>query len=343
MDHGHQFDTVMLVALLVFVVLSACADSKELYRLPEASNLSSVIVLANPHAGQQPQGHTLVVFWRLGTQAQLTPATWLVGNWTGVYPPPSTYTAPTQLGISPIHSPNTVNATSSDVNAAVHNTASTVQWHGFSYGCFLDTEDNRPPNGTRLGTIVVSYDWLSGELPRPFVSQPVPLHDPGVRVSFYFQAKRATKPHEGAVYSTLSLGFKHFDPVSGKATRFVWYETSIFDYQRGFKESIMVDSISGNPIVHGVLLGANTSRYHAQAPGSANSANETFSSWRFYEFEVRSSHVKAAFDDVNTRFPSFALPMNLSDWALAHYNLENEGLARAHLGLRVANLTITEI
>ncbi len=51
-----------------------------------------------------------------------------------------------------------------------------------------------------------------------------------------------------------------------------WWETVIFDFQRPLSEWVMYDTISKQPIVHGVLSGLD-SRYHNQAHGSGNSTS----------------------------------------------------------------------
>ena len=88
----------------------------------------------------------------------------------------------------------------------------------------------------------------------------------------------------GAIYTSTSFGIHHYPPGSTQPDAFMWWETALFDYQRVLSEWVMYDTISGQPIVHGLLDGPHaTSRYHVQAAGSADSSEASdglVNSWR---------------------------------------------------------------
>jgi hypothetical protein len=154
-----------------------------------------------------------------------------------------------------------------------------------------------------------------------------------VRCSAKFQFPSADKRGE-AIYSSWSLGFHHLP-----TNRFVWYETSIFDYKRPIKNAVFMDSISGNAIVHGALSASNPSSYHTQSPGCADSSSSTWAGYKLFNFTISAAEFSNGIKDVNARFGT-NISITASEWALGHFNVEVEGTGEGRAGMSVQNLRI---
>ena len=91
---------------------------------------------------------------------------------------------------------------------------------------------------------------------------------------------------------TTSFGLHHYT-AAGAPDAFAWYETSIFDLGRAQTEWVNADTFSHAAIIHGVLAGPGSSRYHAQAPGSSNASSSVFPREGHFQFDICGNEKKS--------------------------------------------------
>lgn len=296
----------LLPALLVSMLLSfhtlPCSASQAIYTQPLSLNMT-LHTWASPTT-PIPTDSTQLVFWHMGPT--LREATWNLSSLTGLAVPPALW-AQQQRGVP---------------GASVsHPTGSSVQFYNGTFGAWLNTYEN-PPIGVDLSTIIISNDWAA-----PVYAWPAAC----VHVVVDIAVAQGSKDPSSAIYVTTSFGLHHYN-AAGQPDAFVWYETSIFDLQRSQSEWVRVDTFSKQAIIHGVLAGPGSSRYHAQSTDSSNSSSAVFPDFRHFDFRICGNHLSQGLADVNAQLPAFQLPTDVARWAVTHVNFELEALEGAQAG-----------
>ena len=144
------------------------------------------------------------------------------------------------------------------------------------------------------------------------------------------------------MYATLSLGLHN---MAGSKPQYIWYETTLFDAKRSMVEAVFVDTISGNGIIHGFLGKDSTKSYSSQQPGSADSANLSWTGFRHFDFTVSAAQLVRGITNINDKF-KFDLRSDPAEWALGHFNVELEGTGDAAIaahsmkGIRISVTTL---
>jgi hypothetical protein len=277
---------VVLATLLFIRALAA-----PLFSLPASVNLSSATVV-DPSAAGAPDELVLAIF-RVGAGPTF-PLSWDLSARTGAALP-----AADSRGTRPL---------------VVGSTA--LQFGNSTFGALLNLTADPLEPGASLGTVTIGYDWDASRAAAPWAGS-----GGGLELSIQYQVPTARKTGV-AVYTSWTVGL-----ATASADSFVWYETALFDLDRPLGGDVVwLDTISGRPIVHGVLSQTQTSNFHRVFPDSANSATSTWAGFRRFHFAIEAAHVAAAMAAANAKF-NLTLSTDPADWRLVHTNVEVEGTA----------------
>lgn len=216
--------------------------------------------------------------------------TWMVGDFTGVYPssPIDCY----QRGVD---------------NSWYGSCA--VQIYCTQMGAMLHTWS--VPTRNTLINSQVKYEWSSFDNIHPW------MHTDSVfKVSFHLKVPAAymTSGACGYVYASICLA----DP-NGK---YFWLQPAAFD-TRGISNSESVGWDKGTSSAYaGTFYGSNT-RYISKDPASAISTGTTWNTWRWYCFTIDRTQLLNAVNDINSRY-NVGLSSNPAAYRLGMITIQDE-------------------
>ena len=126
---------------------------------------------------------------------------------------------------------------------------------------------------------------------------------------------------------------------------FIWYSTSIFDFQRNAtRDAVFIDISSRKLIISGFV---GHSKYATAVDQSATSSNATWSDMKTFSYVVTASNVERGIADGMRKFPHHfvnkTLPPKAWQYCVPGFNLELEATPGAGAGIAVRGLNITQI
>lgn len=196
-------------------------------------------VFANPKPWPRASlvGHTASVFWQhgdLGGAVFRTPSAAPLEAWTG-----------TPAGASE-------QAVAEDPTGAPW---SAVQFtSGGIWGAAVNTT-GADPQAEHLTTTTIESEW-HGRSSAPGACVPAFANGGAIRVEFDLKVPRAFKlnrtANSCAVYISLSLYLKSM-PVDSSTSRFIWYSTNVFDFERNHGDNLFIDKSSDKLIVSSAI------------------------------------------------------------------------------------------
>eukprot|EP01013_Petalomonas_cantuscygni_P008455 TRINITY_DN21176_c0_g1_i1.p1 TRINITY_DN21176_c0_g1~~TRINITY_DN21176_c0_g1_i1.p1 ORF type:complete len:330 (+),score=30.02 TRINITY_DN21176_c0_g1_i1:77-1066(+) len=327
----------MISSLLSCIALGVIAvDATVPFHQPASLQSSHLHINPHPWPIVSSLNTTSIVFWAMqGESPDKKPVKpqWDIGEYTDIHNVSWSGGIAPYSGVGPRCPPS-------------HNTASSVQWadagvagENAVYGAFLDTICNPAVSGAKLSTIVISYNWdvsAAARTNRPWLHPNGALRWRGVVTSP--MAYRNSTSNACAVYSTSSFVLRHVQTGDE-----LWYETSLFDFERPMRDAIFYDTAgTGLPIIHAApRAGAgHPSRYILQAPGSADAMSDTSPTPHVLDFRVEARHVELALRDLNQKFKT-QYPTNAAGWSFHHVNTELEGTSGVRGAITLQQWTVS--
>jgi hypothetical protein len=305
-----------------------------IYAQPEDAVDVPSHVFANPKPWPRASltGHTASVFWQhgdVGGAALHTPTTGgSLEAWTGT-------------------------AAAASEQAVAEGPAG-IPWSGLQFtkdgvwGAALNTT-GADPETEHLTTTTIESEW-HGHDSAPATCIPAFADGGAVRVAFDLRVPHAFKlnhtANSCAVYISLSLYLRSM-PLDASTSRFVWYSTNVFDFERDHGDNLFVDKSSDKLIVSSTIRPG--SRYLSIDRQSSLSSNESWSEWRSFAYTVSGAQVERGIADGMAKFhehfanASLRLPTAATDYCVPGFNLELEATPSAGAGLSARQITISRI
>lgn len=271
--------------------VSSAAPPPPLFSLPDSLNLTAAVAV-DPATGSD---EILLAIFRVGA-GPAGALDWDLSSRTGAALP-----AADARGVRPTLEGSTA-----------------VQYGNATFGALLNLTATPLEPGASLGTVTIACDFSAARAAAPWAAGAR-----GLELSIEYQVPLASKTGV-AVYTSWTVGL-----ATAAAGSFVWYETALFDLDRPLGGDVVwLDTISGRPIVHGVLARAQQppSRFHRMFDDSAESATAPWAGYRRFHFAIEAEHVAAAMAAANAKF-NLTLDTDPAAWRLVHTNVEVEGTA----------------
>jgi hypothetical protein len=273
---------------------------------PITSNAADVFYYAPQHVGSingrvyvdraSPHNWLNMSIFGCGPYAASQAISWRVSDFTGVFPPApqSSY----QRGVN---------------NGWYGSTA--VQMTDMEMGAHLHTYSlPRATYNHNLSNLQVKYTWPDTSAPRPWTRATSTLR-------FGFNLKIPGKWMEGGavgyIYASLLL-----KDQNGKI---VWVQPQIFD-TRGVPstEYLGWDAGTNSGYANSYYSYHQTNTRYCMKPSWSHwSTSNTWSDWRWYEFQMTRSHLLNVINDMNARFGSGFSP-NLAGYKVVLFTIQDE-------------------
>lgn len=325
----------MTTLAAVILTTSACVLAKDgqrttIYTQPVAVNVSSH-VFANPKPWPRESlvGHTASVFWQhgdVGGAVLQTPSSTPLDTWTGTV--------------------------AGSREQAVAEGPSGTPWSGVQFtngiwGAALNTS-RVDPQLEHLTTTTIESEWHGRGSP-PAACVPAFANAGAISVEFDLRVPRAFRlnrtANSCAVYVSLSLYLKSM-PV-GSTSRFIWYSTNVFDFERDHGDNLFIDKSSDKLIVSSSIR--PDSRYIGIGRETSLWSNETWPEWRSFSYTVHGKQVERGIADGMAKFRehfsnrSVPLPAAATDYCVPGFNLELEATPSAGAGLSVRRIKLSRV
>jgi hypothetical protein len=303
-----------------------------LYEQPSGAIDVPSHVFPNPRPWPRPAllGHTASVMWQrgdVGGVAFATPTSAPLSQLTGTDAKPAEQALGTgQQGVAPWTG---VQLTQSGVWGAAINTT------------------GADPAMEHLTTTTIESGWYGRGID-PSKCAAVFADGGSLSVEFDLKVPSAFKlsaANSCAVYVSMSVYLKSM-PVNSSDSRFVWYSTNVFDFERNHVDNLFIDKSSDKLIVSSVIKPG--SRYISAARTSSLSSNQTWSDWKHFSYTIDAEQVERGISDGLAKFKehfansSLRLPTNAREYCVPGFNLELEATPGAGAGLSARGITIRQ-